>query len=307
MHNCLQVVISAASCQHLREREVLLSMCAIFTGLYLQHREEALLYAKLNHQENKQHVLREETLVQQVGFAYYNLGCHEPYLAGRTAFYRLALDCLRRSIALTPHNYLAQYCLAKAHLALFDYDPAYRHAMESCRSGRGEWAPFALLACVYFCQRRVAKAHAIVEELHKKYPNVKQLAFIRAFLEVNRTLLEVEHDEELEAARELGPEVYELSRERVTRGKANGVLLEHCQHYDQLSRGVMPTAYEEHYFQGYVNEQEIMLETNPKMLESRELETVQGEENRAHIVPLFLEVGLIPLAEKVGENLPESP
>lgn len=35
LHNCLQVLLSAASCQKLREREVLLSMCAIFTGLFL--------------------------------------------------------------------------------------------------------------------------------------------------------------------------------------------------------------------------------------------------------------------------------
>jgi hypothetical protein len=49
LHNSLQVLLSAASCKNLREREVLLSMCGIFTGLYLENREEALLYAKLNH------------------------------------------------------------------------------------------------------------------------------------------------------------------------------------------------------------------------------------------------------------------
>jgi hypothetical protein len=48
-------------------------MCSIFIGIYLENREEGLLYAKLNHFENKKHILREETLLQHLGFSYYNL------------------------------------------------------------------------------------------------------------------------------------------------------------------------------------------------------------------------------------------
>ena len=162
------------------------------------------MYAKLNHKENNQHILREETLIQQVGFAYYNLGCNQEYLNNRHTFYKLALNCFKTSLTIIPQNYLVQYCLAKIYLSMFDYDNAYKHAMESCKSGRGEWAPFSLLACVYYCQRRVSKANAIIEELHKKYPDVRVISYIRAFIEVNKLLLEVEHDEEVEAARELG-------------------------------------------------------------------------------------------------------
>lgn len=45
-------------------------MCGLYTGLFLRDREGALMYAKLNHHENKRHILREETLLQNVGFAY---------------------------------------------------------------------------------------------------------------------------------------------------------------------------------------------------------------------------------------------
>lgn len=42
--------------------------------------------------------------------------------------------------------------------------------------------PFCLLACVYFCQRRVSKAALIVEELTKKYGFNKLLHYVSAYL-----------------------------------------------------------------------------------------------------------------------------
>lgn len=54
---------------------------------------------------------------------------------------------------------------------------------------------FSLLACVYFCQRRISKASLIIEELLKKYNFTKLLHYIRAYLETNKILLEVEYDE----------------------------------------------------------------------------------------------------------------
>ena len=62
-------------------------------------------------------------------------------------------------------------------------------------SGRGEWVPYSLLACIYFCQRKISKAFTLIEELTKKYKGIKMLFYIKAYLEVNRLLLEVEHDE----------------------------------------------------------------------------------------------------------------
>jgi len=41
------------------------------------------MYAKLNHSENNKSILREETLLQQVGFAYYSLAINEQYLCNR--------------------------------------------------------------------------------------------------------------------------------------------------------------------------------------------------------------------------------
>lgn len=104
-------------------------MCGIFTGLFLENREEALLYAKLNHSENKRLILREETLWQQVGFAYYNLAIHEGYICNRQNFISQALSCLLKSIEINANNYLAQYCVAKIYLMEFDYDLAYKHVM----------------------------------------------------------------------------------------------------------------------------------------------------------------------------------
>lgn len=93
-----------------------------------------------------------------------------------------ALRCLQKSIEINPNNYLVQYCLAKIYLAQFNYELAYKHVMESCKTGRGDWAPFSLLACIYFCQRRISKASLIIEELIKKYSYAKLLYYIRAHL-----------------------------------------------------------------------------------------------------------------------------
>jgi tetratricopeptide (TPR) repeat protein len=117
-----------------------------------------------------------------VGFAYYNLAIHEAYACNRQNFISQALSCLLKSLEINANNYLAQYCVAKIYLMEFDYDLAYKHSMESCKSGRGEWVPFSLLACVYFCQKRVSKASLIVEELIKKYSFNKVLHYVRAYL-----------------------------------------------------------------------------------------------------------------------------
>jgi hypothetical protein len=55
--------------------------------------------------------------------------------------------------------------------------------------------PFALLACVYMVQRKINKAMIVVDELIKKYPDETILYYIRAYIEANKLLLEIEHDE----------------------------------------------------------------------------------------------------------------
>lgn len=57
--------------------------------------------------------------------------------------------------------------------------------------------PFSLLACVYYCQRKVSKASVVIDELLKKYAYARFLYYIRAYLEANRILLDVEYDEEV--------------------------------------------------------------------------------------------------------------
>lgn len=43
-----------------------------------------------------------------------------------------------------------------------DTEKAYDHAKESLMSGRGEWIPYSLLACIYFCQRKISKATTLI-------------------------------------------------------------------------------------------------------------------------------------------------
>lgn len=44
-----------------------------------------------------------------------------------------------------------------------DADKAYEHAKQSIMSGRGEWVPYSLLACIYFSQRKITKALTLIE------------------------------------------------------------------------------------------------------------------------------------------------
>lgn len=46
---------------------------------------------------------------------------------------------------------------------MYDYQNAYKHAMEACKSHRGSWAPFCLLACVYMADRKFQKAYVLIE------------------------------------------------------------------------------------------------------------------------------------------------
>lgn len=137
-------------------------MCSILVGLQLQRREEGLLYNKLNHQHHKSEILREETLLQHVGYGYYNLACHEVYLENREVYLTKALENFLLAHSLNPEGYLLNYCLGKIYLQMYDYPNAYKHAMEACKSHRGYWAPFCLLACVYMCDRKLQKATVLV-------------------------------------------------------------------------------------------------------------------------------------------------
>ena len=84
-----------------------------------------MLYSKLNHEtqiscikEGKQRkeILKEETLLQHVGFAYYNLAKHEPYLEKRMVFMMKALENLKKSQNINSENYLLNYCMGKIYL-----------------------------------------------------------------------------------------------------------------------------------------------------------------------------------------------
>lgn len=72
--------------------------------------------------------------------------------------------------------------MGKIYLQMYDYQNAYKHAMEACKSHRGSWAPFCLLACIYMSDRKFQKAYVLIEELLKKNPEVAILHYVRAYL-----------------------------------------------------------------------------------------------------------------------------
>lgn len=132
------------------------------------------------------------------------MASNEAYLENRQVYLAKALENFLHSYRLNHENYLISYCIGKIYLLLHDYQNAYRFAMEACKSYRGSWAPFCLLSCVYMCERKFQKSNILIDELLKKNMEVPVMHYIKAYLEVNKVLLEVEHDEEIEAAKMLG-------------------------------------------------------------------------------------------------------
>lgn len=47
------------------------------------------------------------------------------------------------------------------------------------------------------CERKILKSLKLIEELMKKYNDVAILYYFRAYIEVNKLLVEVETDEEI--------------------------------------------------------------------------------------------------------------
>ena len=78
-------------------------------------------------------------------------------------FLMKALENLKKSHQLNSENYLLNYCLGKIYLEIHDYGNAYKYTIESCKSHRGSWAPFCLLACVYMCERKILKSLKLIE------------------------------------------------------------------------------------------------------------------------------------------------
>ena len=71
----------------------------------------------------------------------------------------------------------------------------------------------------------------------KKYTDVAILYYVRAYIEVNKILLEVETDEEIESAKMLGEEYYLAHYEKVLKNKSKSIseVLSFCRAYYQLS------------------------------------------------------------------------
>lgn len=76
----------------------------------------------------------------------------------------------------------------------------------------------------------------VVDELIKKYPDETILYYIRAYIEVNKLLLEIEHDEEVEAAKSMDEEIYELTKDRVLKSKSLVGMNAYCQQFYNRSR-----------------------------------------------------------------------
>ncbi len=85
-------------------------------------------------------------------------------------------------------------------------------------------------------QRKPHKAMIIVDELLKKYQDETILYYIRGYIETNKLLLEVEHDEEVEAAKGMDEEIYELTKDRVLKSKSLMGLNTYCQQFYNRSR-----------------------------------------------------------------------
>jgi hypothetical protein len=95
--------LSSEGCKKLRARQILIVMCSIFKGVVMQNYDEGLVFAKLNHHEYKKlkskvdSVLNEETLIEHVGFAYYNTSKHSEYLSNKLTFSAKALENFLKS------------------------------------------------------------------------------------------------------------------------------------------------------------------------------------------------------------------
>lgn len=75
--------------------------------------------------------------------------------------------------------------------------------------------------------------------------------YVRAYLEANKILLEVEHDEEIEAAKMLGDQYYVSHFERLLKHKSMATFTQYCQSYFQLSLDQSLTEPDENFFSSH--------------------------------------------------------
>ena len=71
----------------------------------------------------------------------------------------------------------------------------------------------------------------------KKYNDVAILYYVRAYIEVNKLLVEVETDEEIESTKLLGEEYYLTHFEKTLKNKSKYIseIMSYCRAYFQLS------------------------------------------------------------------------
>ena len=132
----------------------------------------------------------------------------------------------------------------------------------------------------------------------KKYPDETILFYIRAYIEANKLLLEVEHDEEVEAAKSMDEEIYELTKDRVLKSTSIVGMNTYCQQFYNKSRSELKEI-DENFFnitnnftqeghdQGYSDS---LAERKTLML----------------IVELFIEVDQLQTAEGLLRTIPEN-
>ncbi|KAM3139902.1 hypothetical protein pb186bvf_007933 [Paramecium bursaria] len=210
LHQLVQMLLGS---HHLKDhifRPVIVSLCALFTGVYLGKAEESLCFARLNLYENKKGILTQDTLQAQLGYCYYNLGREAKYYNEQQQFYCKSLEYLQQSLQINAENYLVQYNIAKLYSQMGDIKQGLVHIKEACKLNNGDVVTSILCALIHSAHKDNSKALKIVSQLTNDNPEQALLYLSKAAILHDIYLNNLENDKEYQNAQQMSKELTDM-------------------------------------------------------------------------------------------------
>ncbi|CAD8142331.1 unnamed protein product [Paramecium pentaurelia] len=218
LHQMIQSLLASEQIKDHEFRPVIISMCVMFTGIYLGKGEEALCFARMNYNDYDKGIITLDTLLAQIGYCFYNLGKSAKYVFEKEHFYIKALEYYQKSIEQNSDNHLVQYNYGKLLAITGDIKKAFCHVDQACRLCGAEINFKILRALLYQTQHENQTALQIISSLLiiKQSP---LLYFIKASVLTEIYLLNLFNEKELQYAQNISEELKQFVIKKFQKSK----------------------------------------------------------------------------------------
>lgn len=149
-------------------------------------------------------VLLPETIYAHMGFSFYNLSRNCDYQQERIMYLAKAIEFLEKSYEISSQNYLVCFVLAKSYLSQYQLDLALQYCIRACTLNKYNLNSFTLLSLIYSAKGELTKSQLLIDQLMDDNPKQPILYIMKAYIETELWLWNLEKNQNLTVAEKFG-------------------------------------------------------------------------------------------------------